>query len=93
MFKSNPEQDKILKTIGAKIADLRVEHDWTQTVMAEKSELHRTFIARVERGSQNLAILTLFKIAKALDVNLSDLLPFDPTVDRRFKKRQTKLEQ
>ena len=36
--------------------------------------IDRSYIGRVERGDNNVAILTLLKIAHALDVGLKDLM-------------------
>jgi len=38
------------------------------------AEIDRSYIGRVERGDNNVAVLTLLKIAKALDVSLTDLM-------------------
>jgi transcriptional regulator with XRE-family HTH domain len=46
----------------------------TQAELAEKCELHRTFIGSVERGERNVSILNLRLIARVLRISLSDLL-------------------
>lgn len=38
------------------------------------AEIDRSYIGRVERGDNNVAILTLLKIAQALNVGLKDLM-------------------
>ena len=38
------------------------------------AEIDRSYIGRVERGDNNVAVLTLLKIAQALDVSLRDLM-------------------
>ena len=58
------------KTIGAKIAALRKAQGMTQKELAEKSELDRTYIVRVERGSINIGVEILAKIADALDTEI-----------------------
>jgi len=38
------------------------------------AEIDRSYIGRVERGDNNVAMLTLLKIARALDVSLKDIM-------------------
>lgn len=38
------------------------------------AEIDRSYIGRVERGDNNVAVLTLLKIAQALGVSLRDLM-------------------
>ncbi len=48
----------------------------TQEELAATLSMHRTYIGLIERGERNPTIRTLYKIAKALGVQASDLLPF-----------------
>jgi transcriptional regulator with XRE-family HTH domain len=47
---------------------------WTQTEMAEKVGIDRSFLADVERGKRNISILNLELIADGLRLTLSQLL-------------------
>jgi transcriptional regulator with XRE-family HTH domain len=38
------------------------------------AEVDRSYVGRVERGDNNVTVLTLLKIAQALDVSLRDLM-------------------
>ena len=58
------------KTIGMKIAALRKSKGLTQKELAEKSELDRTYIVRVESGSINIGVEILAKITDALDTEI-----------------------
>ena len=46
----------------------------TQEDLAEKSDLHWTYISGIERGVRNVSIGNLFLIARALNVRLKDLV-------------------
>lgn len=53
---------------------LRAEQKLSQEDLALECELHRTFIAHVERGARNISLDNIEKIAKALHVSVGQLL-------------------
>ena len=69
----NLDEQKFLQTLGLHIRRRREEMGWTQQQLADKCELHRTFIGSVERGERNVSILNLRLIARVLRVSLADL--------------------
>ncbi|MCD7977781.1 MAG: helix-turn-helix domain-containing protein [Tannerellaceae bacterium] len=72
--KYTPEERDFLKQIGERIKYHRLQVKLSQEKLAFASDLDRTYIGSVERGERNIAIINLQKIAKALNVKLSDLL-------------------
>lgn len=66
---------KFLRDLGERVRRQRQARGWTQQQLAERCELHRTFIGSVERGERNVSILNLRLIAGVLRVGLSELLP------------------
>jgi len=46
----------------------------TQEKLAEKADLHHNFIGQVERGNMEISVGSLLKIAKALKVEITELL-------------------
>lgn len=62
----------IEKKIGERIQYLRKEKKYSQEALAEKSNLHRTYIGAVERGEKNLTVKNLEKITIALDLSLHE---------------------
>jgi len=44
--------------------------------LAYKARLDRTYIGGIERGERNIALISIEKIAKALEVDLSNLFKF-----------------
>lgn len=46
----------------------------SQEVLAEHSNLHRTYITEVESGRRNVTLKTMERLARALKVSMSTLL-------------------
>ena len=63
-----------LITLGNTIKKLREKKGFSQEALAEEAGIHRTYMGRVERGKQNISILNLIKIAKALGIPSATLL-------------------
>ena len=66
-------QSTILVRFGQTVRNRRLEHGFTQEVLAEKAELHRTYIADIERGTRNISLRNIERIAIALESTLADL--------------------
>lgn len=65
-----------MENFGERMQSVRKAKGITQEDLATKLSMHRTYIGLIERGERNPTIRTLYKIAKALDVSSSELLPF-----------------
>ena len=46
----------------------------SQEELAEKAELHRTYIGMIPRGEKNITLINIGKIAKALAIAVDELL-------------------
>lgn len=66
----------ILIKFGQTLQKVRKSKKISQEELAEILSMHRTYIGFIERGERNPTIRTLYKIAKALKVKSSELLPF-----------------
>ena len=62
------------KTLAHKIRLLRFLRGWNQEVLAETSELHRTYISSIERGKRNISLDNIEKAALGFDVPITDCL-------------------
>ena len=67
---------KFLKALGKRIKELREEQNISQDQLAYECGKHRTHINRIEKGKINTGIINLVHLAKALDVNVKELLEF-----------------
>ena len=66
----------IRKNVGKRIKELRHKLGISQEKLAEKAEIHRTYIASLEVGKRNISIVTLEKIVIALEVSMSEFFNF-----------------
>ena len=64
----------VIKCFGASVQKLRSGLRISQEQLAERANLHRTYIADIERGARNPTLLTIKKLAKGLGVSAADLL-------------------
>ncbi len=73
--------------LARRIRLLRTMRCWSQEVLAELAQLHRTYIGALERGEGNPGLDNIEKIASALEVPVRSLLDerfeniFDANVD------------
>ena len=65
--------DPIVRVLGSAIQSRRKSLSLSQEELGFRSGLHRTYIADIERGSRNLSLASIAKLAKALEISLSDL--------------------
>ncbi len=72
-------KNSLMSSLGKRIQNLREEQGLSQVDLAAKmlGKFDTTNISRIESGRTNPTILTLYRIAKALDVQLKDLVDID----------------
>lgn len=56
------------------VRQLREERGWSQEQLAERADLNRSFVGEIERGAATPSLLTLAKLALALELSPSSLL-------------------
>jgi transcriptional regulator with XRE-family HTH domain len=69
------KENDFLKDVGQNIRDARQSIELSQEKFAQVCKLDRTYISDVERGERNISLLNLRKIALALNVPPSELMP------------------
>jgi transcriptional regulator with XRE-family HTH domain len=68
------DADRVVKLLGKRIAELRLERGLSQGNLAVKIRSTPQWISQLERGTRSPTVHTLCKLANALDVTLADLL-------------------
>ena len=56
------------------IKEKRLFNNLSQEELANKAGLHRTYIGMIERAEKNITLININKIAKALGVEIKDLI-------------------
>lgn len=67
----------VLKKFGEKVRTERRQLGLSQEDLAERADVHRTYIGMIERAEKNITLENIEKIAKALKIPLYELLKFD----------------
>jgi len=65
-------EEKFLLTIGAKVKQIRLAKNITQIKLATDCDFDKASMSRIESGQTNPTVLTLRKLSKALNVNISE---------------------
>jgi ribosome-binding protein aMBF1 (putative translation factor) len=65
----------VMVQFGRRLRKARQERGVSQERLAELAGLHRTYVSSVERGERNISLLNIEKLAAALGVAMSDLMP------------------
>ena len=72
MTRTKPGDVKL--AFGQAVRKFRQQRNISQEKLAELADIHRTYIGDVERGTRNVSLVNMAKIASALGVSLSHLI-------------------
>lgn len=64
---------EVLIKFGQKVRQERRKQNLSQEGLAEKANLHRTYIGMIERAEKNITLTNVQKIADALGLSIGDL--------------------
>lgn len=67
-------KSQILKNFGDKVRQERTKKNLSQEGLANLAGVHRTYIGMIERAEKNITLENIEKIAKALRLDISELL-------------------
>ena len=68
--------------VGVAIAKFREKKGITQEVLSGLSDIGRTHLSAIERGERKPTLETLYRISRALGVNMSDIVI---AIERKIK--------
>lgn len=66
-------ENELLKSIGANIRGLRKNHNLTLKQLSRRTHLSVSLLSQIERAESSASISSLYKVASALDVRLTEL--------------------
>lgn len=72
---------KIQKAFGCKLRTIRKKKEMSQEELAHEIGWEKSHISKVENHGQNVSLVTIFLIARALEANPCDLI--DLSIDAR----------
>lgn len=63
-----PQKDTLVK-FGERLRKIRTDRKISQEALAHKADLDRTYVSGVERGTRNISLINICKLAEALNVD------------------------
>jgi transcriptional regulator with XRE-family HTH domain len=85
---SNKKKEPFLEHLGNSIRVGRIDLFLSQEQLGFRSGLHRTYITDIENGLRNMSLLTLRRVATALDSQVSGhVLAAEKAMVRKSKMR------
>ena len=67
------EDKRVTSAFGAAVRTARIRRNVSQEALGDLCELDRTYISGIERGVRNPTVLSIWRIAAALQVRPSEL--------------------
>lgn len=67
-------ENELVQSVGLRVRPAREKAGLTQEKLAAVAKMDRTFIGKIERGERGVTIGTLWRLARALKVSLSQLV-------------------
>ncbi len=65
---------QVLVSFGESVRKHRQARGLSQEKLAELADLHRTYIADIERGTRNVGVINIVRLAQALNLSPARLL-------------------
>lgn len=67
-------ESPLIRRFAERLREARTQQGLSQEALAERADLHRTYIGSVERCERNISLLNVEKLAKALSTTPSKLI-------------------
>lgn len=65
---------QLLIKFGKKVQEERLKRGISQEQLGQLAKVHRTYIGMIERAERNITLTSMEKIAKALKMDIRDLV-------------------
>lgn len=62
----------VKKKFGQKLKSIRLSKKISQEKLALEADLDRTYIPSIEKGDRNVSLEVIYKLAKALEIEVGD---------------------
>ncbi len=66
-----------INTIANRVRGMRAQRGMTRKDLSKHSGISERYLAQVETGKANMSIALLWRLAEAMDVGLSEILPYE----------------
>lgn len=66
--------DPVLVALGAAIRRSRLAQGISQEELAHRSSIDRSYMSSIERGGQNPGVMSVVRIARAMDMTMTELM-------------------
>ena len=66
--------DPALVALGAAIRRCRLAQGVSQEELAHRSAIDRSYMSSIERGGQNPGVMSIIRIARAMDMTMTELM-------------------
>jgi transcriptional regulator with XRE-family HTH domain len=80
------DKKNVQSYLGTTIRNLRIRKGWTMEKTAFESEMEYIQISRIELGKINTTVYQVYKLAKAMDIEMAD---FFAGIHEELEKRRT----
>ena len=64
----------ILKQLGKRVREVRINKHMSQGDLAKILSVRPSYISGIERGTENMSLIKIEQLAKALGVNINKLI-------------------
>ena len=83
---------RFVQDFGLAVRQLREGHGWSQEQLAAQSDLNRSYVGEIERGQVAPSLITLHKLAQALQLGTTDLLAHAERIRQQRDSQRQQLE-
>ena len=82
------ENDEMLAYVINKMRKIRISKDMSQMELCLRANMSQSFLANLEAGKKQPSLLSIIRIAKALDVNPREFFFFFPQKNKEDIKHE-----